>query len=364
MDYLGIETSLYNTGVTQYPKLVRLREQLSRNKEKITQYYKNYSQVINNDHFFITLLNHCFSYFGETVEDTYYNLKFNHREFSQQLGLVSATTHQNSKSIFYGQDYLVGLDGFSRLNDELIRPSFMGGKLESLASYKPLMMLYHEFYTLQPDLVDLEGRSGHSITLMDLPLLGAMFHQWYNHNRQTELALPISTFITEYLYSSVIDDIIDISFFNRLKQCILLGNQIYLDTTIISVDNNRILNSYLLNLDELVNEVIIEIANTLSRDVFSIGELLHHIPGLIKEDMRGLYPIYDNSGLNTMEWPNAFVQGWLMTQTNTIVNQLDRVITSSSVRMYVKSMTRNRVKTLKEVLPKEDQIWFENATTL
>ena len=364
MDYLGIETSLYDTGITQYPTLTRVKELLNRNKEKITQYYKDYSRTINNDHFFITLLNQCFSYFGDTVEDTYYNLKFNYREFSQQFDLVSTSTHQKPKSVFYGKDYLVGVDSFYRLNDEIITPSFLGGRLNYMHSYKPVLMVYHEHYTLQPDLIDANGNESYSISLINIPLFGAMYHQWYSDNSKKEISSPISHFLTEYIYSTILDDVIDISFFNRLKQCINLGGTIYLDNSIINTDNHRILNSYLLNINDLVNEVVVEIATTLSKDTYSIGELLHRIPGLVKEDMRGLYPLYDNNGLNPMEWPNAFVQGWLMTQTSMVVNQLDRTITSSSTKMYSKKLNKSKRKVLKSVLPKEDQIWFENITAL
>ena len=364
MDYLSISTANIEAVTPQYPIQPRLKEFLKQNKNKIEKQYTQYSKVINGSHFFIRLLHGFYGYFGDCPEDTYYNLKFNYEDLASQYQLVSAGTKPKPQTLFYGQDYLVAVDEYSVFNQEISKPDFLAGNLKHLSLYKPLTLLHHEDMQFFPNLITDKEEKGHSISVINLPLLGAMLHQWYNENENVERPETLQDFITQFIYLPIVDDVLDIAFLNRLTQCIKLGSVVYLDNARFTLENNDGFGGYLVSLNELTNELLSEVANEIAKEVKGIGDTLVKIPGLSKENLLSLYPLYSNNGQLALEWPNAAIQGWLLNTLDIITNQLNMTLIESDLRTFSKKMKYSYRKSLSSFLPKEDLLWFENNTTI
>lgn len=346
MDILSYGSLQLLRNAAIYPEMRKLRIYLDENKTAMSNYYNQTNYFIKNNHPLMILFTRLYEFFGDTPEQTYYNVMFNITSIASATRFTNLNSNQHPVSAFSGIDTIVMDD--TAFKTPIPVESWIGGKLLDWETYKGIKLTYHEESDFTPTLfIDtLSTAANKSIVYLDLPLLAAQFHHFTINGQRAEVAPGVNDFLVQYLYIPLYEDVMNWSFFNRLQYLVAFnGNKLNLSPN----ENVRKKPSYFFfDIDYMVDELILKVGNTLKRlGTWDLGKVLSNIPLPYADNAKALLPPLSSYYTDPIQWVEMLTQMLLYKQYRNLAKLLlVEVNYDKYTRTIPLKLTESRIRNL------------------
>lgn len=364
MDILSYKTLFALRSVAIYPEMRQLLIYLEENKTAMSSYYKKTNYFIKNNHPFVKLFTRLYEFFGESPEQTYYNVLFNLTSIASAFRLTNINPNQEPQSVFSGVDIIVLDDTAFKVT---IPPtSWVGGQLVGWNTLNGIKLTYHEESDFTPTLFldTLTETASKSIGYLDLPLLATQLHHFTLQGQTQEVAPGINDFLISYLYLPLYENVMNWHFFNRLLYTISFDPG---RVDLLPTENVRSSPSFFyFEINEYANRVIRRIASNLSRlGTWDIGKVFANIPLPYSEDARSLLPPLSAYYTDTLQWVEMCSQMLLYKHYLKVGELLLVDTTNDKLRRTIPlKLTQGRIRNLSAQVPTTLQEWVSNTLQL
>lgn len=308
------------------PEYDRFKTTCLSNNQKVTNFYKKHARYFGGEHFLYKLVSRLYSFFSDSPENTYRNLKGADMQIAYNLKLGGVSDNQEPQNIFLGEDYIICAFNQENLDADSLtdRPIFnkMTGELENSDSLTPARFIYHDAITFLPLSPNSSKREvdGRTVLLLDVPMLGAILHQAYLElDAEDSTTLMERRLIGELFYARTYLSYLDMVVLNRL---------VYLSYSFGDTDGGFASMEQTLtdmgfkqtDLGALFNRTFKLLLEAFSKkSSMDVGTALAAIPSFTEPDMRHLVVNYETWYSPTLEWGRVLNQKHFIEQLSNVL---------------------------------------------
>lgn len=342
------------------------------NNQKVSAFYQKHARYFGGEHFLYKLITRLYSFLSDSPEATYRNLQAADMQLAYNLKLGGVSGNQEPQDLFLGEDYLIcAFNQEDHVENSLTgRPYFneMTGDLENSEHLVPARFIYHDsisFMPLSPSKTRREI-SGRSVMLVDIPLLGAIFHQAYLDLEEEESSsLMERRLIGEVFYARPYLNYLDLVTLNRLVYL----SYSFGDVGSSLLDMERGLTEMGFKQTEvgvLFNRAYKPLLEAFSRTKgIDLGRALATLPSFTEPDMRHLICNFETWYSPTLEWGRVVNQKHLIEQLSNLLVGVGSYLNDSFYESQRKTqLSKSKVNLYTNSLAKPYRDWLEELLLL
>lgn len=210
--------TLLKSGTQKFPIWENARRGLSRNTERVLQYYRNNPTIVKSNHFLVKLIQSIAIPHGLNTERYYDNVENISTHLAMAMKMTSSTYKGSLfNSVFYPGSNEIIISRTNEINLEVA--------VKNWRQLVPVKVIRHPISDLGlalPDGTQDVSETGLAVIMVDIPLLALQYRAFCQHEEYTKgsdgAQLTVMQFVRMYVIPNMLVSHVDYVIFNRLDK--------------------------------------------------------------------------------------------------------------------------------------------------